>query len=126
MLSQRTPRLLECLVFAITLMMMNMSVLAGMIGTDQVIQQQRVFTDKQKIQNTLARKDVKQFLLAHGVTPQQAQQRIDQLTNQEIHQLANEFEELPAAGGAGLILLMSGPAILLLEFMGMTDLTTAF
>lgn len=126
MLSQRTARLLGSLVFTVTLLMVNGSAFAGMIGTDQVVQQQRVLADKQKIQNALARKDVKQLLLAHGVTPQQAQQRIDQLTDQEIHQLANEFEELPAAGGAGLILLMSGPAILLLEFMGMTDLTTAF
>ena len=123
---QRAPRLLGFTVFAVVLMMVNVGVSAGMIGTDQVVKQQRVLTDKQKIQHALARKDVKQLLLSHGVTPQQAQQRIDQLTDQEIHQLANEFEELPAAGGAGLILLMSGPAILLLEFMGMTDLTTAF
>lgn len=123
---QRAPRLLGFTVFAVVLMMVNVGVSAGMIGTDQVVKQQRILTDKQKIQHALARKDVKQLLLSHGVTPQQAQQRIDQLTDQEIHQLANEFEELPAAGGAGLILLMSGPAILLLEFMGMTDLTTAF
>ena len=99
---------------------------AGFIATEQMLQQQQVVSDKQKIQAAIERSDVKQLLLEHGVSPQHVQARIDQLNDQEIHQLANRFDELPAPAGAGVILLMSGPVMLLLEFMGMTDLTTAF
>lgn len=122
----RPPRVLGFVVFAVITMMAGLSVQAGMIGTEQVLKQQRVQTDIQKIQTALAREDVKQLLLTHGVTAQQAQLRIDQLTDQEIHQLANRFDELPAPAGVGVLLLLSGPAMLLLEYIGMTDLTTAF
>lgn len=120
------PRVLGILVGAVFALTVGLSAQAGMIATKQVVEQQQVQSNKQKLRAALAREDVKHLLLAHGVTPQQAEQRINQLTNQEVHQLATSFDELPAPAGAGVLLIMSGPALLLLEFMGMTDLTTAF
>ena len=121
-----SPRVFGMLVGAVFALTASLSVQAGMIATKQVVEQQRAQADKQTLLNELAREDVKQLLLAHGVTPQHAQQRIEQLTDREIRQLSARFNELPAPAGAGVLLLIPGSAMLLLEFMGMTDLTTAF
>ena len=99
---------------------------AGMIGTEKMVPSKDVAADKHLIYSSLAREDVKQALLRHGVHPQDVQQRIDQLTDTETRQLADQFESLPAAGGLPVILLMPGPIMLLMEMMGTTDLTTAF
>ncbi len=97
-----------------------------MIGTEKMVPSKDVAADKHLIYSSLAREDVKQALLRHGVHPQDVQQRIDQLTDTETRQLADQFESLPAAGGLPVILLMPGPIMLLMEMMGTTDLTTAF
>ena len=120
------PRLFRLILLILVMGCPFLSAYAGLFGTEQVIEQQQIHADKLKIQAALEREDVKQILLNHGVSQQQAQQRIDQLTDQEINQLANKFEQLPAGAGAGVLLLLSGPVMLLLEYMGMTDLTTAF
>ena len=65
-------------------------------------------------------------MLAHGVDPDHVQLRINQLTDQEIQQLAQRFNELPAASGVGLVLFATGPIVFMLELMGYTDLTTTF
>ncbi len=97
-----------------------------MIGTEAISTQQHVESNKQSIRNALLRDDVKHALLAHGVNPQHIQLRINQLTNQEIQQLANQFDRLPAASGVGLVLFATGPIVFMLELMGFTDLTTTF
>tara|TARA_R110002096_G_scaffold39444_1_gene107969 strand:- start:1341 stop:1673 length:333 start_codon:yes stop_codon:yes gene_type:complete len=102
------------------------SVQAGMIGTDVINSKQHVEEKKQSIRATLLREDIKQALLSHGVDPEYAQLRIDQLTDQEIQQLANQFDQLPAASGVGLVLFATGPIVFMLELMGLTDLTTTF
>jgi hypothetical protein len=98
---------------------------AGMFETE-AISKQHTESNKQSVNDALLRDDVKQALLAHGVNPQYAQLRIDQLTDQEIQQLANQFDQLPAASGVGLVLFATGPIVFMLELMGFTDLTTTF
>lgn len=98
---------------------------AEMVSTANMISSSQFNADKQLVQSTLARESVKQALLKHGVEPANVEQRLDQLTPQELHQLAGNFEELPAAGFAG-VFVFSGSVTFLLEMMGVTDLTTTF
>ena len=99
---------------------------AGMISTAQIDIHNSVENEQQLVHTTLLREDVKQALLAHGVDPDHVQQRVNQLTDQEIQQLAQRFNELPAASGVGLVLFATGPIVFMLELMGYTDLTTTF
>lgn len=98
---------------------------AEMVSTSNMINPSQFKTDKQVVRNSLARENVKQALLKHGVEPTRVEQRLDQLTPQEMHQLAGNFEKLPAAGFAGVFIL-SGSVSFILEVMGVTDLTTTF
>ena len=95
-----------------------------MLTTEQITA--HVSSERQLVQSTMLRDDVKQALLAHGVDPAHVQQRINQLTDQEVQQLAKQFSQLPAASGVGVVLFATGPIIFMLELMGLTDLTTTF
>ncbi len=110
--------------FLLSMHISNVS--AGMIGTEHVVSTNSLELNKQKIHQALLRDDVKKALLNHGVTPEYAQARVNQLTDQEINILATQLDDLPAASGVGLILFASGPIVFMLELMGFTDLTTTF
>ena len=119
-------RLYQLAIAIMTANIMLSSTHAGMIGTDTISTRHQAESYKQSIHSALLRDDVKQALLAHGVNPRHVQQRIDQLTDDEIQQLASQFDQLPAASGVGLVLFATGPIIFMLEIMGFTDLTTTF
>ena len=103
------------------------SVQAGMISTHQIDGIVDLENHERAIiHTTLQREDVRTALLEHGVDPTHVEQRLNQLTDQEIQQLANRFDELPAASGVGAVLFATGPIVFMLELMGLTDLTTTF
>ncbi len=99
---------------------------AGMISTQQISQKNTLTSEQEQIRSALMREDVKRAMLAYGIQPVQIQQRMKQLTDEEIRQLARHIEHLPAGGGAGLVLFATGPIVLMFELMGLTDLTTTF
>lgn len=119
----RRHRLLALLILTSTLFC---HVQAGMFDTETIDSNLLIDTHKQSIHSALLRDDVKRSLLSHGVRPEHVQQRIDQLTDHEVQQLAEQIDHLPAAGAVGLVLFASGPIVFMLELMGLTDMTTTF
>lgn len=99
---------------------------AGMISTQQISQKNTFTSEHVQIRSALMREDVKRAMRAYGIKPVQIQQRLNQLTDEEIRQLARHIEQLPAGGGASLVLFATGPIVLMFELMGLTDLTTTF
>lgn len=55
-------------------------------------------TDRAKVQEFLERANVKEKLQAMGVSGFWAQSRVDSLTQEEIHALAEKIEGMPAGG----------------------------
>lgn len=102
------------------------SIQAGMLSTQQIKQNSYTSVQHPLVIQTLQRDDVRNALVKHGVNPTHVEQRINQLTDQELQQLAESFDSLPAASGVGLVLFATGPIVLMLELMGYTDLTTTF
>jgi hypothetical protein len=110
------------------ILMLGSEVTGDMIPTEDIISPGQAGNNKQIILSSLQREEVKAVLLEHGADPSQIEQRLDQLTEEELDTLARQFEQLPAAGTANLdvILIGSGVIVLLLEITGVIDLTTAF
>jgi hypothetical protein len=48
----------------------------------------------------MARQDVRSAIVSRGVDPREADARLDSLTDAEVIQLADQIDQLPAAGGA--------------------------
>lgn len=110
------------------ILMLGSEATGDMILTEDIISPGQTGNNKQIILSSFQREEVKAVLLEHGADPSQIEQRLDQLTEEELDALARQFEQLPAAGTANLdvILIGSGVIVLLLEITGVTDLTTAF
>jgi hypothetical protein len=110
------------------ILMLGSEATGDMIPTEDIISPGQAGNNKQIILSSLQREEVKAVLLGHGADPSQIEQRLDQLTEEELDTLARQFEQLPAAGTANLdvILIGSGVIVLLLEITGVIDLTTAF
>ena len=89
-----------------------MPVYAGLIETDQFMTQQYVDRDRELLYNKLERHEVRILLEQYGVSTEQAQERIDAMTNEEVRILAQKFEEMPAAGSIG-----TAAAILILALL---------
>jgi len=98
----------------IVALVVPLPVQAGMIGTGEVLQRER-------IHEFLDRAEVQAQLLARGVDPQDAKTRVAALTDAEAAQLAARIDELPAGGvsiiGAILIVFL---VLLLTDILGLT------
>ncbi|MEM8844331.1 MAG: PA2779 family protein [Pseudomonadota bacterium] len=113
---------------AIVALFLASTAASDMIPTEQIISPEQNIKYKQVVTTALQREEVKKLLLENGADPKLIEQRLDQLTDHELQLLANQFEQLPAAGGGdlSLILIGSGVVILILELTGVIDMTTAF
>ena len=93
---------------------------AKMIGTDAVIAGQQVADQRAQVADFMAREDVKQIMTQYGVDPIEAQQRVDSLSNEELADLANSIDQLPAGGSAVGVIV--GAALLVFIILLITDL----
>ena len=71
------------------------------VGLSQVDRE----SDLQKIQNVIEMKMIGERLKQMGLTPDEIQKRLSQLSDQQIHQLALQLDELKVGGDAGWVVL---------------------
>ena len=110
-------------VVLISLMMtsLQMPVYADMVGTAAVIDQQQAVINRGKLLTALNRDDVKEQLVAMGVDPKAARERVASLSDEELQSLNGHMKELPAGGdilGVALIVFL---VLLFTDIMGYTD-----
>ncbi|NIR99131.1 MAG: PA2779 family protein, partial [Gammaproteobacteria bacterium] len=61
---------------------------AAMVSTQAAVSAQQLEDQRDRIRALFQRDDVRQALIQQGVDPAQAQQRVDQLTDAEVQQIA--------------------------------------
>ena len=71
---------------------------AGLIGTEALASKTTQADPKKALENLLARQDISTALMAHGVNPTEAKERVAALTDQEARNLVGQIEKLPAGG----------------------------
>jgi hypothetical protein len=89
---------------------------AGMVGTDQVMASEQAQSDRAQLNALLTRADLAEQLQAAGVDPSQLQARIDNLSDEEVATLVDQFEQLPA--GSGIL----GTAVFIFVVLLVTDI----
>ncbi len=97
---------------------------AGIVGTDRFLSEQTIQQDRENLRSLMSRDEVRSMLEMNGLTVKQAQERVDLLTDSEVTELAKKFDELPAAGDAGVVILIIVLVVLILELAGITDIFT--
>jgi hypothetical protein len=94
---------------------------AALVGTEQLLN--TASAEHDRLLNALKRDDVKQQLLAYGVSPATVEARLAGLTYDEARQLADNVESLPAGGESILGLAVFIFLVLLLtDILGYTDI----
>jgi outer membrane protein OmpA-like peptidoglycan-associated protein len=116
------------LFFAFHLLMLSglcQSAWAAMISTESVIKTQRSQSPREYLNTLIEREDMRAALVSRGIDPQEAQRRIDLLSDDEIAIFAHENHRLPAGAGffeAFIILAFLAFLILLVtDISGYTD-----
>ena len=98
--------------------------IAGIVGTDSFLTEQSIQADREKLRSLMARDEVRLLLQNNGLTVEQAQERVNALTDSEVRQLAQQFNQLPAAGNAAVVILIIALVVIILELAGITDIFT--
>ncbi|MBN7795455.1 PA2779 family protein [Parahaliea mediterranea] len=93
---------------------------AAVFSTADYLSQADHGTHLARVEAALARDDVRQQLVALGVSPAQAEARIAALSPAELQQLNARMDEMPAGGILGLIGAVF-IVLLILEIVGVTD-----
>ncbi len=120
-------RISKALVYVLMLsftFMQTAPAIAGIVGTDRFLSEQSIQQDRENLRSLMTRDEVRSLLQQNGLTVEQAQQRVDSLTDSEVRQLAQKFEELPAAGDAAVVILVIALVVIILELAGITDIFT--
>ena len=97
------------------------SAMAAMIGTEAVVDSERAHNAREYLKTFLAREDVKSALVSQGIDPQEAQNRIDSLTEEESRFVADQLDQMPAGGGFFSTLLIV--VFLVFVILLVTDIT---
>lgn len=98
---------------------------AALIETETLVSTQEVDASRDRLAALLAREDVGAALQEHGVSTQEVLLRVNSLTDQEVMQLAQQIDVLPAGadGFGGLIgaLVFVFLVLLFTDLLGLTD-----
>lgn len=98
------------------------SALAAMINNDQVITQVQQNHETAALLATINRADVKQQLLSLGVSTEDVESRIKLMTHEEVAQLNQQINELPAGGDVLGVLLIIFIVFVITDVIGATDI----
>lgn len=88
---------------------------ADMISTGSELADARQLEQRTRLLTALEQEEVRDALVARGVDPEQAAERIARLSEQEMAMFADQMDELPAGAGAVTLLLVIILLILLLR-----------
>ena len=120
-----------CYFVTITMLLMSLpvqTVQAAMIKTETVLTLSTVNDVRENLNQFLKREDVKAIMTAQGISPVEAKARVDSLSDDEIMQIADKMDQLPAGGSAlGVIVgaaVFIFVVLLITDILGFTDIFT--
>ena len=102
------------------------SAVAAMIGTESIINVDRNQSPRDYLNALLAREDIQEALVSQGIDPQEAQVRIDGLSDAEVNDIVNKLDQLPAGGFLGTLLIVVALVFIILLFTDIAGYTDIF
>lgn len=93
---------------------------AGVVSSEKMLASQQHHYNKQQVLSFLDTAEVQQKLVQLGVSQQDAEQRIANMTDAELAALNSQLHEMPAGGVVGTIVTVL-VVVAVLDLMGLTD-----
>ena len=120
-----------CYFVAMTMLLISLpvqTVRAAMIKTETVLTLSTVNDVRESLNQFLKREDVQVIMTAQGISPAEAKARVDSLSDEEIMQIADKMDQLPAGGSAFGVIVGAAVFIfvvlLITDILGFTDIFT--
>jgi hypothetical protein len=126
---QKTAKPISILAIILLLLMstLNQPAAAAMVGTEKLLTSDRNQETRSYLQQMMSRKDIQEALVARGIDFQEAQIRIDSLTDSEIELIFNKITDLPAGGvDATFVLILVGVIVVLIIIVEYTSAVPMF
>ena len=126
---QKTAKPISILAIILLLLMstLNQPAAAAMVGTEKLLISDRNQETRSYLQQMMSRKDIQEALVARGIDLQEAQIRIDSLTDSEIELIFNKITDLPAGGvDATFVLILVGVIVVLIIIVEYTSAVPMF
>ena len=126
---QKTAKPISILAIILLLLMstLNQQAAAAMVGTEELLISERNQETRSYLQQMMSRKDIQEALVARGIDFQEAQTRIDSLTDHEIELIFNKITDLPAGGvDATFVLILVGVIVVLTIIVEYTSAVPMF
>lgn len=80
--------------------------MAGIVGTNELLAEEQAEVDRAKLLESLERDEVQEQLVAYGVDPAEAQERVANMTDEEVQELAMDIDAMPAGGNVSLVTVL--------------------
>jgi hypothetical protein len=121
-----------CYFVAVTMLLMSLpvqTVRAAMIKTETVLTLSTVNDVRENLNQFLKREDVQAIMTAQGISPAEAKARVDSLSDDEIMQIADKMDQLPAGGTSAFGVIVTAAVVifvvlLITDILGFTDVFT--
>lgn len=94
---------------------------ATIVGTEVAIAQQQSSIDRAQLLAMFERSDLRDALIAQGVDPDNARDRIAALSDEEVKTMIGQVDKLPAGGDAVGLVVFLFLVLLFTDIMGWTD-----
>jgi hypothetical protein len=98
----------------------------ALISTESIINVDRSQSPRDYLNNLLAREEIQAALISKGIDPQEAQARIDSLSDAEVNDIVNKLDQLPAGGVLGTILIIAFLVFAIFVFTDIAGYTDIF
>jgi len=97
------------------------AVFAGMVTTADLISEQGVHSEKQRLQEMLSSDRVQSQLIEMGVSPDDAKHRLANMTDEEVATFASKMDDMQAGSGVIGALVLVFVILLVTDLLGYTD-----
>ena len=101
---------------------MPLTASAGMVETGQAVNHALAEQGRARILALVDRDDVRAQMVARGVTAEQAKARVNALTDDEVLQVSEKMDQLPAGAGVIGILFAVFIVLLVTDILGFTKI----
>ena len=93
---------------------------AALVTSEELATQRSVAADRARINDLMAREDVQRELKTYGITAEEAQARVNSMTDEEVMQVAGRLDQLPA--GQSALGVIVGAAVIVFIVLLITDI----
>lgn len=125
--TSRFTRLLATLLSILTLFisLQTRVAQAAVVSTQSLLQEQQTRFDRAQLRALLEREQAIEALQSLGVDPEMVQDRVANMTTEELAQFNQQVEQMQAGGSALGVVVLVFLILILLDLLGATDIFPA-